>query len=201
MAKTRKKNIFQESDIYFQFNEDWDIIQYDSHTYYKGFSGVGLKGVDFLGILQGEKLLLMEIKNFRLQQGRKREIPFKVLLEQPEILEKNIRSKIEDTIKGVNAIHAYFRRNWIFRLFESFLFKWERGPKKWLFWSKVHNLLQSPEQVMIIFWLDAPESTTDWKAKVEEKLQFHLQTIAGEIRVVDSQCPPFPESLKTLTLG
>jgi len=55
--------IFKESDLTFNFSQkEWEIIRYDTHRYYKILSGAGLKGVDFLGIYQKNKVVFFEVK-------------------------------------------------------------------------------------------------------------------------------------------
>ncbi|NNE29048.1 MAG: hypothetical protein HKN16_05405, partial [Saprospiraceae bacterium] len=57
--------IFSESGLQFQFSNDWTVIKYDDHKFFRYLSGEGLKGVDFLGFTSEGGLFLMEVKNYR----------------------------------------------------------------------------------------------------------------------------------------
>jgi len=66
----------KESALLFDFEEtDWIVKKYDDHRYYKSLSGAGLKGVDFIGIFQQEKVVFIEVKNFRAKHPTRKE-PF-----------------------------------------------------------------------------------------------------------------------------
>ncbi len=55
---------FSESDICFRFGPEWVVYRYDTHRYYRSWNGVGLKGMDFIGILDEGTLVVMEVKTF-----------------------------------------------------------------------------------------------------------------------------------------
>lgn len=192
---------FRESNILFQFDENWTIIQYDQHNYYKGLSGAGLKGVDFVGMYKDEKLLLMEVKNYRIVNEQRKEIPIKILLEQPEILVKTMTTKVVDSIRGIKAIHQYFSRKWLYRLLQPLLLRQNNQAGKWRFWARIHHLLQQPENVEILFWLEMSDAPAAWKSKIQQQLQDKLAAYATVVKVVDSDQVPYRESLRTLVIG
>ena len=59
---------FQESGINFNFQDaDWTTVKYDEHVAHRKVEKVlkPTKAVDFMGIHQGNRLFLIEIKNYR----------------------------------------------------------------------------------------------------------------------------------------
>jgi len=65
MPQTQKH--FEESGLAFTFGERWQVGKLDEHRDYRRGLGTleGSKAVDFLGILDGRELYLIEVKNFR----------------------------------------------------------------------------------------------------------------------------------------
>ena len=102
---------YPESDIDFHFAAtDWAVCRYDQHRYFKGWSGRGLKGVDFIAVWQQNKLLLMEVKNYNRRPNGKGGQTADVIRADPAILSDAFAEKIADTLTSIDAIRQYWQR-------------------------------------------------------------------------------------------
>ena len=50
-----------ESDLLFEFPDDWVVRKYDDTAAYQSLSGHGLKGVDFIALVPDGTLWLIEV--------------------------------------------------------------------------------------------------------------------------------------------
>ncbi|MEM1123114.1 MAG: hypothetical protein AAGJ18_21910 [Bacteroidota bacterium] len=185
--------IFQESGLLFTFSEKtWDVLQYDTHKYYKILSGVGLKGVDFLGIYQKRQVVFWEVKHFRspISKDHKFEL-------SPDF-EGQIVGKLVDSIRAIRVIHQYLERKWWYRAYQkfkgyfpSFLIK----NQDWYFWYRLHQLISSKEQMQFVLWLEIGGAHKDLAVLKHDCLdrvgEFHLANLAN---------PVFQETLKVKLL-
>ena len=88
-SKSQQKNqVFEESDLVFHFNQDWVVRKYDEHRFYKTISGLGMKGVDFIGIFKAEQVVFIEIKNYRIRYEGKTLQPLYDVFDAPGNLAK-----------------------------------------------------------------------------------------------------------------
>jgi len=104
--------IFRESGLVFEFDPGrWIVKAFDDHPYYRALSGHGFKGVDFIGLLNGQELVCVEVKNYR------RTFPDHPSLLQEFLLQEQagVLRKMEDTLRILDLIHQYYRRKWGFR--------------------------------------------------------------------------------------
>lgn len=92
-------NSFQESGINFNFRDTcWTVIKYDEHVAHKKVEKVlkPTKAVDFMGIHNGSRLFLIEVKNYR---GHTRDKSTReVLGASGEELMRRIAVKVRDTL-------------------------------------------------------------------------------------------------------
>ena len=173
---------FIESGLHFRFGEGWVIKKYDAHRFYQGLSGSGLKGVDFLGIL-GEELYLFEIKNFRRRHDWQADNPLNTVLAQPAAFTESMAYKVEDTLLAIDAIWQYYHRKWLFRrLLPAFrLLPPTNGD--WRFWARAHDLMQNPEQVKVVLWMETEQARPALLAEISQALNVRLQGRAASVRI------------------
>jgi len=150
---------FNESGLTFQFNEDWVINKYDEHRYFRRLSGAGLKGVDFLGIYKKEKLVLIEVKNYRIQYKAKPPTAIYHVIENPEVLAEKVQKKASDTLKAIRVVNKLYQRNWFYRLWMPIL-KLLRNSSltvnTWLFWTRA-QVLTTTGCFKVILWIENEE--------------------------------------------
>ena len=173
---------FIESGLHFRFGEGWVIKKYDAHRFYQGLSGSGLKGVDFLGIL-GEELYLFEIKNFRRRHDWQADNPLNTVLAQPAAFTESMAYKVEDTLLAIDAIWQYYHRKWLFRrLLPAFrLLPPTEGD--WRFWARAHDLIQNPEQVKVVLWMETEQARPALLADLTQALEAQLRSRAASVRI------------------
>lgn len=194
--------ILHESDLVFEFNDAyWQVIKYDDHRYYKKFSGIGLKGVDFIGIYRQKKVVFIEVKNFR-DKHPTREEPFKVLTETKDFI-NTIGDKLEDTFRAVTAIHAYLKRKWWYRIYlllELYLPQQWFFQRDWLFWHQVFHLAQQKNQIELVLWLEIEERISDKGKKdlsdyIDRILEAQLAEFTNEVKVASLERLIYEDSL------
>ena len=194
--------ILHESDLVFAFDDAiWQIKKYDDHPYYKKFSGVGLKGVDFIGLYKQKKVVFIEVKNFRAKHPT-REEPFKVLTETKTFI-NHIGDKLEDTFRAVTAINAYFKKKWWYRFFlkwESYLSSQRFLGKDWLFWHQVYQLAQQKDKIEFVLWLEIEERISEKGKKdlsnhIDNMLEKQLSEFTNEVIVASVDHPTYQPSL------
>jgi len=147
---------FQESDLQFNFSDaDWQVIKYDTHRYFKILSGVGLKGIDFLGIYQERQVIFFEVKNFHTNKVTK-DNSYQIIDNTPLFIE-NIIHKIEDAKRAVKVVHQYLQRKWWYRFFlnyHSFIPSFFIQQKDWYFWYRIQAIIQAQTTLVCVLWLE-----------------------------------------------
>ncbi|NJL76158.1 MAG: hypothetical protein HC892_15215 [Saprospiraceae bacterium] len=117
--------IIEESGIQFNFGRRWTIRKYDTHTYYRGMSGLGMKAIDFVGVLDGQTVYLIEVKNFeripRLHVERTKE----KLEGHPSYIVLNFVEKVENTQKGIAVIAQYLSRKYYLSVLFQLSLRWK----------------------------------------------------------------------------
>jgi hypothetical protein len=106
---------FQESGLAFNFEDDWIVIQYDKHRFYRYLSGRGLKGVDFIYVINFEKLVLMEVKNYNDRYEYDEINPTETFLNNLDRFFNAYVGKFNHTLRAIQIIHYYYQRKWWFR--------------------------------------------------------------------------------------
>ncbi len=176
--------IFLESGLNFKFPADWKVFKYDEHRFYQYLSGAGLKGVDFIAIHQ-EQLILIEVKNYMERFVKKGEHPMNPLTENPEIYAEKYFRKFEDTFRLLDIIEQYYQRQWwyrkVFKTFRTYFSEKYLLNKETGFWSKAIELLDQPEKVKLVLWLElAPGYDPQKAAALNEYFQKNIQAKTPE---------------------
>lgn len=186
---------FTESDLTFNFNKEWVVHRFDTHIYYQGLSGVGLKGVDFIGIWKNKTLVFFEIKNYRKRFLQQKIVPIRSIQKSPENLAKTIAQKMEDTILAIEVIHKYFLRKWWYRVLRPLLFQFPILPFEWTFWSKAYQLIKKPDSCFAVLWIELEEKDTDLIQILQHSLEKYLKESALKVQVTHQNQNPFQDSL------
>lgn len=194
-----KKREYNESGIHFTFDRHWVVKKYDQHTYFQGLSGAGLKGIDFIGIRQSRKLLLMEVKNFSSRPEIDQEPPITPYLDQPELLVNIFEEKVRDTLKAISAIAAYYQRNWSYRLSLPLIKKLPSSSIDRIFWTHANELLTQPTNLFLVLWLETDPEQLGLLSEIEPLLKERLSPLTGQVFVSSSQRPVFNIGLTTKT--
>ena len=194
---------FEESDLQFHFLPAyWRVKKYDTHRYFKILSGAGLKGVDFLGILQEKEVIFFEVKNYRTHHPTKP--PSYLIFEDTEAFINRITNKLKDTLQAINIIHLYLERKWWFRWY----LKWEQylpnriiQDRDWYFWYQVYKIGQHSHRRTLVLWLEidhhyAPFSRVKLKALLDKALEKELSSLVEAIEIADLDAPVFRQQLK-----
>lgn len=172
-------NTYFESGLQFIFDKKWRVKKYDEHRFYRALSGAGLKGLDFIGLLNQEQLVLIEVKNYKIRfPAKPPPIKEKILGAAPTLVE-TMTYKIEDTFLAVDTIIKYYRRRWWYvpflKLFDylpiSYLLSYE-----WAYWTHLQRLiLFQKNQVELVLWLEMEKTYEDVSADEIQAARLHIQ--------------------------
>jgi len=184
------------------------LRKFDDHKYYKTLSGYGLKGVDFIGILNNEQVYLIEVKNYK--RRKKSPVPLnigQILGERPPLIDAFI-GKIEDTISAINVVQKFLLRKRTYR-WSVKLWQWLPASllrnSEWYFWTRVHDLVHSAdEQLHLVLWLETEVSYPDLDATqlvrlhklLETEIQMHFEDLTAHFEVASRKENGFGELLK-----
>ncbi len=150
----------------------WKIRQYDLHTYYKGMSGRGLKGADFVGLYKKDRLVIIEVKNYRYDS---------TLPPDTEKVVDEMYRKTEDTLIGLDAIRQMLERKWLYRNLSFILPYLPARSHDWPFWFQVSRLLRDKERISLLLILEGlPENQ---RKQVKEQLRPELAENIAAIHV------------------
>lgn len=132
--------------------------RFDAHRFYKSVAGLGLKGVDFIGIYRGEKLVLIEVKNYVdrfVSDGRD---PSKEFMDAPTAYLSKVALKFRDSLKLVSIIQKYYQRQWWYRQCENYIFPKLSAQKLLLFesgfWYLAAHALTVANALELVLWLE-----------------------------------------------
>jgi hypothetical protein len=171
---------FTESGLVFSFPDPWAVRRYDQHTYYRGLSGLGLKGMDFLAIdpAGGEqgRLYCLEVKNYLTRHSE--DGVFVATPKPPAQLAQTIIDKYADTRRALRAIHGYYRQQWWYRLLEERLARSAHYRFERVFWTQAFRLADSSQQPQVILWLEVEKREHAYCQAVEEALQAGMGNMA-----------------------
>lgn len=143
---------FEESGLGFSFKESWLVRQYDRHTYFRGLSGAGLKGVDFIAIWQERQLFLIEVKNYRYDALGQRKYHIDARLAHPGQIAHQLVEKLHDTKRALNAIVRYFQKGILYRTLRPILPYLRRIAPEWHFWTLADTLANL--EITYVCWLE-----------------------------------------------
>jgi len=154
--------IFRESGLVFEFDPGrWIVKAFDDHPYYRALSGHGFKGVDFIGLLNGQELVCVEVKNYR------RTFPDHPSLLQEFLLQEQagVLRKMEDTLRILDLIHQYYRRKWGFRYLDPIFSHYPAVFREWGFWSKAKQIHSLSGQCRFVWYI--AHDTPDWSSLLQ----------------------------------
>lgn len=186
---------YQESDLLLRFGPRWAAHRYDTHPYYQGWSGLGLKGVDFLGILVPDLLVLTEVKNYHRRVQGQKGYNAESIRENPALLANAVARKVSDTFLALDAVRQYWQRRWWRRL------RWRRLVKKSpkhserAFWANACTLAEHPECCAALLWLEGPALDADIRQELTQQLSSKLVGVCGRVWVAGDGFNPLPEDL------
>lgn len=193
---------YAESDIDFHFAApDWVVCRYDQHRYFKGWSGRGLKGVDFIAVWQQEKLLLIEIKNYNPRSSGKGGQTAEAIRADPAILSDAFGEKIADTLTAIDAVRQYWQRHWWRRLMAWWFRRRKAGRSETAFWVRVCDLALSPQNCVAVLWIEDEELDASFRKHLEQRLSYELSALAAQVVVCDTDSNPFSKDGLTAALG
>lgn len=183
---------FLEGDLRFEFDPaHWQVRKYDAHPFFHGFSGVGLKGVDFVANYQGCELWLIEVKNYSTHTSKLRRREVDQALQHPQLIIEALEEKYIDTMAGIQAIDTYYRRkgrrpwNWL-------LNKIQADPEQ-AFWQEAYRLALVEKRVRPVLWLAADPSDQARIRHIAEGIsrpsEFHDQRVEVFIQGVSGPPP------------
>ncbi len=181
---------FSESDLRFRFTGDWVLYRYDTHRYYKGWSGSGLKGVDFIGILDDATLVLIEVKNYGFRSGGRRGHTLDAIRSDSSILTEDFGHKIVDTFTAIDAVRQYWQRHWWRRLV------WRRSGRRkpesseTAFWARICALAENPANCILVLWLESEDIDEVFRQRIAAQLSEELAAFAATVYVADSKTNP-----------
>ncbi len=161
--------IIREGGLQFKFGKGWTVKKYDRHRYYRGLSGAGLKGVDFICLHNREELVLVEVKNYTTRHNREMKKSFKVDTKPPEELAHSVQQKLADTLVAIDAVFQYYQRGWVFRKFQPLIRYWPWASFDRYFWTQAYELAQSRDTMRAVLWLELDtDDPDDYLQKLEE---------------------------------
>ena len=186
--------LFQEGDLSFSFAaEHWVVRKYDAHPYFKGFSGVGLKGVDFVAVFQNKKVLLIEVKNYQTKNQIVRAKDVALSLSEPEKIAKAINQKFEDTLAGIKAIHTYYQRK--SKLAWKWLQRWQKPDPEALFWRSVCDLVLQEKAISKILWLEYDPQDQHLAVALGSALLLKSKHLPGTTQIFNHRNHPYGDLL------
>ena len=166
---------FDESGLQFKFSSKWIVRKYDEHAYFRGLSGSGLKGVDFIAIRNRKELIFIEVKNYRTRHNTKMNRSFDVVVKPVKELGEELKRKSEDTLLAMDAIMQYYNRSWWYRLTKKIWLNWPWLFANRAFWTQADFLLH--QSLHYVIWLaldeDDPKNYEQelWKYLEHEKIE------------------------------
>ena len=190
---------FQESGLLFTFNKDWVVKKYDSHRYYKGLSGRGLKGIDFVALNLKENLVaFFEVKNYRT---RFHQNTGEAILPTPKPapeLAQSLSDKISDTLLAIDAISTYYHKSRIYRWLHPLYIKLPFYIGDRFFWSKVANCIYQHDKLLHVLWVELQENDQAYWEQLQEAVETLLRYELGAVQLANTHHPPFPLSLEVV---
>lgn len=173
---------FRESDLRLSFaRRRWAVRKYDAHDYYLGLSGAHLKGVDFLAVQEGRRLVFLEVKNYPGAAGRRL---------SSEQLAAELMGKIADTFTGIDAICTMLERKRLYRFASPLLPYLPAQNYDWPFWHQAGLLSALPRKCTAVLCLE--NTTEGLRRELQPQLQEGLQDIVGRIIFAEAGSRPLP---------
>lgn len=185
---------FHESNMFFKFDNHWVVKKYDAHRFFAGLAGAGLKGVDFIAI-SPDKLLIMEIKNYRRRHDWQKEDPFDAVVDDPDEFIYKITDKVEDTLRGITAIGKYYRQKWWYFLVAPLLRLFKYSQQDWSFWLQVYERSHTQSNIIFIIWMETESPQVAIRETLNQKITNNLKPLVGATHLANCTNHPFRESI------
>lgn len=192
---------FQESGLIFHFPADWLVRKFDSHKFYRGISGLGFKGVDFIALPPEGPLLLFEVKNYFNRDPR---INAPVPLDQlpsPHDLADKLHEKSADTLEAILSIRRWYQQQWIYRTFLPLSYRLRYKQSEWVFWTLVYQRAHDQRQSQFVFWLELGEAQAEWRETLSQKLKTYVFDPPFEPLIISLSNNPFYPQVKAELLA
>ncbi|MBX2872501.1 MAG: hypothetical protein KTR30_10390 [Saprospiraceae bacterium] len=187
---------FTESGLRFTFNKDWVVKKYDSHRYYKGLSGMGLKGIDFIALNLKENLVaFFEVKNYRTRFHQNTGEPIYPEPKPAHQLAQALSDKVSDTLLAIDAITTYYRKSLLYRWLQPLYLRLPFYIGDRFFWTKVENCIYQHENLAYVLWVELQEKDLHYQDQLKQQTDLLLKNEFGVIYVADMADQPFPQSL------
>ncbi len=188
--------IFKESDLYFDFSAAWQVHPFDDHRYYQGLSGLGFRGVDFIGLYR-DQLILIEVKNYRKRKGMPEGDALQVIREESLSFIAKMEAKVRDSLHIVDLIDRYYQRRWLSRSLQSLPPKIRRRlqPRRH-FWYQVIERAQEAKSCLFVLWLEADSDTRFVKEEIIPSLTHVLKDAVREVWLAGRGLNPFGDDLR-----
>ncbi len=184
-------NSFRESGLIFHFPPTWRLRKYDSHTFYQGLSGRGLKAVDFIILLPDGRLCLIEVKNYHPRLGKEGQL-YPVVRPKASHLAGGLASKFKDSIRAIHVIHRYYRSKWYYRwrsaLFPARLFGYRSDLH---FWTEAAQRLVATAPTILLLWLETPKAAKRYRSKIFAHLAQQTDSSAMQLQLGGNGNSPF----------
>ena len=187
--------IFHESGLQFTFGPNWVVKKYDEHAYFRGLSGRGLKGVDFIAIRDENELVLIEVKNYRTRYNATIDRSFDVVVKPVQELAFELKRKAEDTVLAIDAVLQFYHRRWWYRRFRKMWMRWPWLQHRRAFWTRAEILSHQSLHYVIWLALDA-DDPKGYAAKLLMELEkIGIENI-DKISVTNGESSPFGDEIK-----
>lgn len=188
---------FTESGLQFSFNRDWVVKKYDSHRYYRGLSGSGLKGIDFIALNLRENLVaFFEVKNYRTRFHKDTGEPIYPKPKPAIELAQALTDKVSDTLLALDAITTYYQKSLIYRLLQPLYLRLPFYIGDRFFWTKVENCIYQHENLAYVLWVELQEKNPEYQDELKKQTDRLLKNEFGIIYVADMENHPFSKSLE-----
>ncbi len=175
-------NSFTESGLLFRFSHRAVVQKYDEHRYFRRLSGSGLKGVDFLVILDKSQLILTEVKNYRIRYKEKPPTEIYHILNHPEILAEKILGKAADTLQMIRVVNKFYRKSRMHNLILPLL-QMLRNSRftlhTRLFWVRAEDLVKQGN-FKFVLWMETETAYPDFSAEKVRAFRQKLQNLLTE---------------------
>jgi len=188
---------FTESGLDFTFNKDWVVKKYDSHRYYKGLSGVGLKGIDFIALNIEENLaVFFEVKNYRTRYRVENSEPIYPNPKAPDILGQALSEKVKDTLLAIDAITTYYQKSFLYRLFLPLILRLPLYRPDRFFWTKVSHCIHQHHNLQVVLWVELEHIDPIYMDQLNTIVDRLLQEEPIQVFLADTRQHPFLSSLQ-----
>jgi len=165
-------NSFFESGFNFEFSDDWNVIKYDDHRFYKVLSGQDMSGVDFAGLYNHESLFLIEIKNFKQYQTNGTQKPLDEFIN--DVVEKGT-----DSLRLIRVIKKHLDRKFWYKILFNLINRFSWINSEWFLWTEFYRIATIEKKAVFVLLIDSDYD----QEKIESRLQEELLTLYDRVIV------------------